>query len=215
MRRLRVEGSESLAELVALYKTETNRHIRQRLQVVMFVKEGRLGTEVAALLNLHVATVRRYVHQYNQNGVEGLRPCFKGGSKRMTKEQEEQFQQRVFAGAQPEDEGNVLHGRDGQRVLENEWGLHYSLRAVYVILHRLRCSSLCPRPRHPKGNPEAQDDFKKGGFAASHPYRTKEASTPQNRNVVSRRNADRAARHVDPSMGRTGNPVMCAEANGI
>ena len=52
MRRLRVEGPESLAELVALYKTETNRHIRQRLQVVMFVKEGRLGTEVAALLNL-------------------------------------------------------------------------------------------------------------------------------------------------------------------
>jgi len=215
MRRLRVEGPESLAELVALYKTETNRHIRQRLQVVMFVKEGRPGTEVATFLKLHVATVRRYVHQYNQNGLEGLRPSFRGGSRRMTPDQEEQFQQRVYAGARPEDEVNVLHGRDWQRILKNELGLNYSLRAVYVILHRLRCSSLCPRPRHPQGNPEAQDDFKKGGFAASHPYRTKEASTPKNRNVVSRRNADRAARHVDTAMGRTGNPVMCAETNGI
>ena len=50
MRRLRVEGPESLAELVALSKTETNRHIRQKLQVVIFVKEKRSGTEVAALL---------------------------------------------------------------------------------------------------------------------------------------------------------------------
>ena len=168
MRRLRVEGPESLAELVALYKTETNRHIRQRLPVVRFVKEGRSGTEVAALMNLHVTTVRKYVHQYNQDGLEGLRPHFRGGSRRMTPDQEEQFQQRVYAGAQPEDDVNVLHGRDWQRVLETELGLHYSLRAVYVILHRLRGSSLCPRPRHPKGNPEAQDDFKKGGVAASH-----------------------------------------------
>ena len=141
MRRLRVEGSESLAELVALYKTETNRHIRQRLQVVMFVKEGRLGTEVAALLNLHVTTVRKYVHQYNQDGLEGLRPHFRGGSRRMTPDQEEQFQQRVYAGAQPEDEMQVLHGPEWQCILEEEFGLKYCRRAVDVILHRLRGSS--------------------------------------------------------------------------
>ena len=181
----------------------------------MLIKEGHPATKVAVLLKLHADTIRGYVHQYNRNGRESLRPRFKGGSRRMTKEQEEQFQQRVYAGAQPEDEMQVLRGPEWQRILEEEFGLKYCRRAVYVILHRLRCSSLCPRPRHPKGNPEAQDDFKKGGFAASHPYRTKEASTPQNRNVVSRRNADGAARHVDPSMGRTGNPVMCAETNGI
>ena len=59
----------------------------------------------------------------------------------MTKEQEEQFQQRVYAGAQPEDGMNVLHGQEWQRILEEEFGLKYSRRAVYVILHRLRGSS--------------------------------------------------------------------------
>ena len=141
MRRLRVEGPESLAELVALYKTETNRHIRQKLQGVIFVKEKRSGTEVAALLKLHVVPVRRYVHQYNQNGLEGLRPRCKGGRRRMTKEQEEQFQQRVYAGAQPEDEMQVLHGPEWQCILEEEFGLKYCRRAVDVILHRLRGSS--------------------------------------------------------------------------
>ena len=59
----------------------------------------------------------------------------------MTKEQEEQCQQRGYAGAQPEDGMNVLHGQEWQRILEEEFGLKYSRRAVYVILHRLRGSS--------------------------------------------------------------------------
>lgn len=164
MRRLRVEGPESLEELICLYKKETNRHMRQRLQVLVLVKEGRSAPQVAKLLKIHAGTVRRYVDQYNQGGIEGLRPHFRGRSRKMTREQEKQFQQRVYAGAQPEDEVNILHGLDLQRILADEIGVNYSLSAVYVILHRLRCSCLCPRPSHPKGDPEQQEAFKNEGF---------------------------------------------------
>ena len=141
MRRLRVEGPESLEELERFYKKETNRHIRQRLQVLILVKEGRSAPQVSGLVKLHPKTIRRYVDQYNQGGVEGLRPRFRGRSRKMGKEQEKQFQQRVYSGAQPEDEANILHGPNWQRILENEFGVEYSLSAVYVVLHRLKCSS--------------------------------------------------------------------------
>ena len=161
MKRLRVEGPESLEELERLYKKESNRHIRQRLQVLILVKEGRSAPQVSRLVKLNPKTIRRYVDQYNQGGVENLRPHFRGRNRKMTKEQETQFQQRVYSGSQPEDEANILHGPDWQRILEDEFGVEYSLSAVYAVLHRLKCSNLCPRPSHPKGDPEQQEVFKK------------------------------------------------------
>ena len=62
MRRLKVEGPESLTELVALYKRECNRHFRQRLQALVLVKEGHPATKVAVLLKLHADTIRGSVH---------------------------------------------------------------------------------------------------------------------------------------------------------
>ena len=43
---------------------------------------------------------------------------------------------------------------DARRIIEGEFGVKYSLPGVYVLLHRLGLSSLVPRPRHKKNDPE-------------------------------------------------------------
>lgn len=40
------------------------------------------------------------------------------------------------------------------RILEKEFGVHYTLDGVYDLLHRLKLSCLVPRPRHRKNDPQ-------------------------------------------------------------
>ncbi len=48
-----------------------------------------------------------------------------------------------------------------QRIIEQEFGVLYSISAVNYLLHRLGYSYLCPRPKHEKSDPAAQEAFKK------------------------------------------------------
>jgi transposase len=49
----------------------------------------------------------------------------------------------------------TLRGRDAVRILQQEFGVSYSLEGVYDLLERLNLSCLKPRPRHRKNDPQA------------------------------------------------------------
>ena len=46
------------------------------------------------------------------------------------------------------------------RILNEEFGVEYTLNGAYDLLHRLNLSCLTPRPRHEKNDPEAMKAFK-------------------------------------------------------
>ncbi len=54
----------------------------------------------------------------------------------------------------------AFRGVDAQRLLREEHGLTLSLSAVYRLLHRNRLSWLVPRPRHPRSDAQAQEEFR-------------------------------------------------------
>lgn len=54
----------------------------------------------------------------------------------------------------------TLRGRDAQHILEQEFGVRYSLSTAYSLLHALGLSCLAPRPRHEKNNQAAMARFK-------------------------------------------------------
>jgi transposase len=133
-----------------------------RLRAVILALGGRTAPEIAAALGAGRRTVQEWVARYNAEGLDGLddrpgrgRPC------RLSAPQLERLRRRIDAGPTPEDGTCTLRGPEIRALLEREFGVAYSLPAVYFLLHRLGYEPLDPRPRHLKADPEAQEGFKK------------------------------------------------------
>ena len=63
----------------------------------------------------------------------------------------------MLAGPTEADGGKCTpRGLDAVRILEAEFGVKYPLPGVRCLLHRPGLSGLEPRPKHRKGDPEAQ-----------------------------------------------------------
>lgn len=134
----------------------------KRLRVVLLAKQGFTAPEVATCTGFSRRVVQTWVARCNAEGLDGLKTKSGRGRKPpLTPEQEQQLKERLDAGPVPEDGVCALRGKDVQRILEREFGQLRCLNAVYGLLHRLKYSSLVPRPQHPEADPAAQEEFKK------------------------------------------------------
>jgi transposase len=159
---MKVVAHHSEQELERLASREKGADLAKRLRTVLLAKQGFTAPEVATCTGFSRRTVQDWVARYNQEGLRGLetRPG-RGRKGPLTAEEAERLQRRIEAGPLPEDGVCVLRGLDVQRILQQEFGKLRSLDSVYRLLHRLGFSSLVPRPRHPKADPAAQEEFKK------------------------------------------------------
>ncbi len=163
---LKVGGKLSCAELKRAAGAEIHPKVRERILIVRHVLAGNSVPAASGAFSLSERQIRVWIHRYNREGVSGLRDRAKPGQPiHLKPELVEAFKARIEAGARPGDGVCVLRGKDIQRALRDEFQAQYSLVGVYTLLHRLGFSSLVPRPRHPKTNPEAQADFKKTSAA--------------------------------------------------
>jgi len=51
----------------------------RRLKVIDLSSQGQTATELAQMFDLSAATIRRYIHLYNDAGLTGLRPAYGRG----------------------------------------------------------------------------------------------------------------------------------------
>lgn len=157
-----VTEHHSAQELWAWADQEKRAKVALRLRAVAMAQEGEPGAEIADQLGTSLRSVDRWVRRYNAEGVHGLldrpRP---GQPTKLTREQEAALCQHLSDGPADDDPRSVWHGRDLQRIIEQEFGVLYSLSGIYQLLHRLNYSWLVPRPQHEQADPEAQEVFKK------------------------------------------------------
>lgn len=149
-------------QLQWLAKRERRPRVARRMQIIAIAQQGRTGAEIAELMGESQRSVQRWVARYNTRGIDGLddrpRP---GRPQTLSRDQQQSFMRRLDAGPARTDAVSVLHGRDIQRILEQEFDAIYTLDGVYKLLHRLGYSWLCPRPQHEHADPQAQEEFKK------------------------------------------------------
>src|SRR5229473_2933735 len=119
-----------------------------------------------------VATTRR--------GLRVLSTAMAGARRRrLTAEQRAVLKERVLAGADLERDAIVAYRiLDIRALAEREFGVRYSHGGMHRVLRAIGCAWLMPRPHHPKGDAEAQDEFKKNSRKWS---RTSPASIPGSR----------------------------------
>jgi len=157
-----------LDRLRALADAAADKRRFLRIRAVILALEGRTAPEVAAALGCSRRAAQGWVARYNAEGPDGFgdrprpgRPGF------LTPEMADALRRRIDAGPTPADGTCTLRGPEVRALLGREFGVLYSLPAVYALLHRLGYSCLDPRPRHRKADPAAREEFKKKSPAAS------------------------------------------------
>jgi transposase len=165
---MEVANHQTEQQLQRLLTQELRADRAKRLRAVLLAKQGFTAPEVATCTGFSRRVVQTWVARYNAEGLDGLKTKSGRGRKPpLTPDQEVQLKERLDAGPLPDDGVCTLRGKDVQRILANEFGQLRCLNAVYGLLHRLGYSSLVPRPKHPEGDPAAQEEFKKNSAIGS------------------------------------------------
>jgi len=133
---------------------------RDRLRAVRLALDGLETEQVCDKLDRSRTFVQTWAYAYRDGGIEAIRPTPRPGRPpKLSIQQQRQFIERFKQGPGQDDAVCTLRGKDGQRILAEHYGVNYSLRGVYELLHRHGLSCLKPRPCHRKNDPPAMAEF--------------------------------------------------------
>jgi transposase len=157
-----VERSPSdIDRLRELAAGETHALRRDRYRAVLLAMEGEEAVAIAKALGRSRRSVQDWAYVYRDGGIDAIQPKpRKGRPTKLPREREAEFLTRIKAGPLPRDGVCTLRGKDVVRILEQEFGVSYTLDGAYDLLHRLGYACLKPRPRHEKNDPAVMEAFK-------------------------------------------------------
>ena len=134
---------------------------RQRWLIIYnALVQPRKAEEIARHCGVSKATVHQVISTYNRLGVVAVETPGKGGRRHqyLTREEEEQFLAPFFVRAEA---GEIATVREIWQAFETRVGHEVDDSTIYRLLDRHGWRKLMPRPRHPKADPQAQEQFKK------------------------------------------------------
>lgn len=138
---------------------EKNGRVSSRLFGIANILDGMSREQAATHAGMTRQTLRDWVLRYNEQGIAGLKDRFVGPECKLTPEQEKEIETLVLRGP----EGTLVRWRriDLQKEIEKRYAVTYHERTVSKLLQRPGFSRVSVRPRHPKADEAAQEDFKK------------------------------------------------------
>jgi transposase len=146
---------KDLQRLRCKSRKERNAKQRDRYRSVLLALEGQSAEAIMETLDRSRNFVQRWVYAYRDGGIDAVYPKRQTGRPRKLTELEEvTLREYILAGPKPQDAVCSLRGEDARRIINEQFGVQYSLPGVYVLLHRLGLSYLVPRPKHKKNDPE-------------------------------------------------------------
>ncbi|MHC4808178.1 MAG: IS630 family transposase [Planctomycetota bacterium] len=159
---MNVKTHHTSNQLLKMYRAESNPRLARRIHGVYLANKGHSCPEIMQIIGASRRAIQQWIHKYNNSGIEALKDKPRPGKPTtLPGHMEQKFCRRMAKGPLKQDGVSVLNGPAIKRLLEREFGVVYSLRGVYDLLHRLGYSCLCPRSRHEKADPGAQQEFKK------------------------------------------------------
>jgi transposase len=151
---------------VWLLQAATRQDYQRRLAIWLTHAYRFHAAQIAWMLQVSVQAVWLWVGQYNKQGPGGLERVGRGGRRWafMSWTDEEALLAGFAARAS---RGEVITAKALWPEIETAVGRKVSLDYVYRLLHRHKWRKMGPRPRHVKGDPEAQEEFKKNSRRSS------------------------------------------------
>lgn len=151
-------------ELKAKLKQQKDIRNYQNWQIILSVQLniGRPAEDFANLLGVNIHKVYRVIEIYNKEGPGWDNDKHWGGRRDerayLTYEKEKELLENLMQKAL---NGQIITVSDVKLVVEKTIGHHVSDDYLWDLLKRHDWKKKAPRPKHPEGNTEAQEDFKK------------------------------------------------------
>jgi len=158
--QIQAHHPDDLEQLRQRSRQQRDAKQRDRYRAVVLALEGRSAPEIAQTLARSRRFVQLWVYAYRDRGLDAIVPKRQSGCpSKLPVAQQQSFKDRLLAGPTEADGVCTLRAKDIRRILQNEFGVQYSLAGVYDLLHRLGFSCLAPRPRHRKNDPAAMQQW--------------------------------------------------------
>ena len=135
----------------------------RRMLAIAHVLDGISREKAAHLAGMDRQSLRDWVHRYNEQGIEGLYNRKAPGMKpRLEGKLKAELREIVLKGPDLAKDG-IVRWRccDLKDLIEKKYSVSYHERYIGSILDGLGLSYITGRPRHLKGDPQKQEDFKK------------------------------------------------------
>ena len=127
----------------------------QRLIAMRLIEEDFNHNDVANILGVSYRSINRWAHLCEEEGLEGLEPDFSGGKKsKLTPEMRVAFQKRLR-------ESKNLTMTGAKKILEDDFGIKFSLGYVGEIVRSLGFNYGSPRPKYREASDNPKEDLKK------------------------------------------------------
>lgn len=152
----------SIKELEQQYKKEKDRKLKQRLHILLLLREGWTQREVAKMLHISNGIVPFWKKRFESGGFNNLND--KEGRGLKPKLDDEHLSMLGSA----IEEGILMNDgyrrgyktKDVGEFINSNFGIKYSLRHCSRILGSIDCSLQVPRPKNKSRNQEDVDNFK-------------------------------------------------------
>ena len=151
-----------LKSLQKIYKTEDNSNVRERLQILIYLKEDRNQRNVADLLMISLGKVSFWKQRFEKHEFNGLKDKKGRGRKpRLNKKELQKLDSEITNGIKMKD--GYKRGyktKDAKQYIKNNFNIEFTSRHCRRILRNLRFRLKVPRPRNKSRNQYNVDEFK-------------------------------------------------------
>jgi transposase len=160
-RLTRAASHLSVEEVKERMNTDVRPWVRQHWWIIYnALVAPRKAEEIALHTGVSATTVHRVIATYNRLGPPAMETPGKGGRRHeyLSVPEEQAFLAPFFAQAE---KGEIATVAQIQRAYEATVGHEVDDSTIYRLLNRHGWRKLMPRARHPKADPQAQEQFKK------------------------------------------------------
>ena len=153
----------SISNLEKRYKKEKDRKLKQRLHILLLLREGWTQREVAKMLHISNGIVPFWKKRFEIWGFNALQDKEGRGIKsKLDDEKMSMLGSFIESGVLMED--GYTRGcktKDVAEFINSNFGIGYTLRHCQRVLKWINCSLQVPRPRNKSRNQEDVDNFKR------------------------------------------------------
>lgn len=155
---------EELREGIRRYlSTHEEARFVRRMDMLLLLCSGQSISFVSKTYGISSVTLQRWVHRFNEEGIDGLRDRpKKGRPKRLTDEQKETLKKELTSS--PISMGYRQGHWDGKLLsfhLKEKYDVSFKVRRCQMLFHELGFSLQRPRKVPVGGDPEQREAFKK------------------------------------------------------
>jgi transposase len=136
-------------------KEERDPKVRDRLRMVLLLKEGYKPKEVATILRTTERTVYTWKKRYSEEGVEGLRTRARTGRKKRLSDEDRELLKRRLK------QRDYWTTRDVRTLITRELGVEFTTRHVARLLRKMGLSYQKPYVTDLKRPEDAEEILKK------------------------------------------------------